>query len=551
MAQEIEKLLGKGGPPDEETSTKDSEDNKPQPTSEEFSEPTVEITCPKCKEDFDIPLSKLFLVSDTQVSAVCPKCGLTLLNKKDSERVIEAFKRHGVYEQKLAQKSKKKDVEEEITDFELLKRLIDQSFDGLKISEQDKIEIVEWFSMYEGMIQDWFSPNIIQWVTAYIDFMLKQRSYSQKTVTKAVGRLNSKMQLEMARRQREMAITGLFQNAGMFMQPQQQPGQPMMSPALPTPPQMGFIPGMQQMFPPGMQPPGVQTPQQPGQPQQPFQQPQTQPQQISPEVMKLMEEIKELKSQLARERASAEEGEEIIEEVLDESGKPIKRIIKTKGSKKFEKSPQEMVTDTIAMLKDLGVLKSPAELYAELKSAGVLPDMNVIKEMIESVAQRQPESPIDAFAPSTTDEIDRLREEIEALRTQLQEEKTSRLLAEIKSEYDEKLKSYELMLENMKKEIEHKRYEGKPESVQELEIRKDTLKEIGEDLKDMFKTIFDGLVVPMAEMQRMDRLMMIKMQEEAGQLPKGTLERILSKPEKVDKERIEDVKEKLKKIRKK
>jgi len=289
MAEELDKLLEKSGLVDKEGVDDSDEKTNNRGKKKKPSEPTVEVYCPKCKNNIEQPLSKFFLVSDTQVSMMCPTCGLSMLNKDESAKVIEELKRFGMFEEKVAQKAKKKDEQEEITDFELLKRLINQSFDGLKISEQDKMEIIEWFSMYEGTVQDWFTPNIIQWVTAYIDFMLKQRSYAQKTVTKAVGRLNSKMQLEMAKRQREMAITGLFQQSAMFLNPQQQPGQPMINPMLPQPPQMGFTPGMQQILPPGMQPPGQQLGHQPQiqgvQGPAGIQQTGIQPQQQTPEVM--------------------------------------------------------------------------------------------------------------------------------------------------------------------------------------------------------------------------------------------------------------------------
>ena len=535
MAQEIEKLLEKGGPPGGESLG-----------GEEEKEPTVEVRCPKCKNKIEVPLSKLFFATDTQISAVCPKCGLTMLDKKDSTKVIEAFKQHGVYEEKRRLKEKKKGEEEELTDFELLGRFIDQSFEGLKISEQDKAEIMDWFSMYQASVQDWFEPNMVQWVTSAVDFMLRQRSYAQKTITKAVGRLSSKMQLEMTKRQRERAITTMFQQSGMLMQPQQQI-QPMMSPMMPNIPQMGPIPGVMQPPIPGMQPP-VQQPMQPGvasgvQPQQQPQQPQ---QQTSPEVVQLMKEIQELKSKL-EQQVEKEEPEEVVEEVLDESGKPVKRIIKVRGGVR-EKSPHETLTETLNLLKDIGVVKSPGEIYAELKASGVIPDMGVIKEIIDSVSKKQ-ESPLDMFAPQN-EEIKALKDELEALREQLREEKTERMLTELQAKYEEKLKDYELMLQDLKKEVSTKRYEGKPESVQELEVRKEVLSEISKDLKEMFKTVFEGVVEPMAEAQRMDRLMLIKMKEEAGQLPPGTFQKIIGEQKKPKKENLEEVKERLKKIRK-
>jgi len=401
-------------------------------------------------------------------------------------------------------------------------------------------------------VQDWFTPNIIQWVTAYIDFMLKQRSYAQKTVTKAVGRLNSKMQLEMAKRQREMAITGLFQQSAMFLNPQQQPGQPMINPMLPQPPQMGFTPGMQQILPPGMQPPGQQLGHQPQiqgvQGPAGIQQTGIQPQQQSPEVMILKKEIEELKKKLEEERAKRDEPEEVVEEILDDSGKPVKRIVKVKGGSR-EKSGAEMLTETMTLLKEMGVIKSPSEVYAELKAAGVIPDMNVIKEMIESVAHKPPESPLDAFASPQSDELKELKEELEALREQLREEKTERMLAELQSKYNEKLMEYEMKMEDLRREISTRSLEGKPESVQELEVRKEVLTDLSKDIKEMFKTVFEGMILPMAEAQRMDRLLMIKMKEEAGQLPKGTFEKIMGEQKKPKKEELAEVKDKLKKIR--
>jgi len=445
------------------------------------SEDGLKVTCGKCGKEVEPDISKIF-PGKHGTTMLCPEC-------------------------------------KSFTTFVL--NLIDTELADYRVKEDDRKSVRDFFEIQSVNVMNWFDPYIIHWVTANLDQMLRTLGYKASSVTVICGKVRTRLQLELMKRQREMQLTGMFQNYPMVQQPAAtSPGmmqQPILQLQPANQPQLPFLTPTGMVMQPNIPSQNVM---QPTGTQQPVTQPSSQPPPQPP-------------SQPAAT-------EVVVEEVLDEKGEVKKRIIKKPGQE-----------SELERLISLGLLKPPAESTKETVK-------DIVSELVKGLkdagafgkeeTKSSVSSLIDTYGDKRTkeleDKIEEQRKEVEKLREELRKKEIEDLHYKIE-QTEEK---YREELERVKKEVEQKSHAGKPETVQTMEVRKDMLGKISDDFKEILRTSMETTIAPFVDLMRVQNLQTLLAWEEAGRIPKGTVNRMLA-VKKASKEDVEKAKEKLSKLR--
>jgi len=482
-------------------------------SSSTLSEGELKVNCGKCSKEVEPDISKVF-PGRHGITILCPECNKwTVLRKEDAVKLEEYLKRIGKWDEIVRRK------EEEMDDMTFVLNLIDTELGDYKVKEDDRKSIRDFFEIQSVNVMNWFDPYVIHWVTANLDQLLRTLGYKTSTVTVICGKVRTRLQLELMKRQREMQLTGMFQNYPVVQQAVTQPNmmqQPMLQPQATQQPQLPFITPTGMVMQPNIPQPNVmqtgtqQTVEQPisQQPSQP------QPQQTATEV--------------------------VVEEELDEKGEVKKRIVRKPGQE-----------SELERLISLGLLKPPAESTKEtvkdvvselvkgLKDAGVF-GREETKSSVSSL--------IDTYGDRRTKELEEKLEEQRKEMEKLREELRKKEIEDLHYKMEHIEEKYREELERVKKEVEQKSYAGKPETVQTMEVRKDMLGKVSDDFKEILRTSMETTIAPFVDLMRVQNLQTLLAWEEAGRIPKGTVNRMLA-VKKASKEDVEKAKEKLSKLR--
>lgn len=477
------------------------------------SEGGPKVTCGKCGKEVEPDISKIF-PGRHGTTILCPECNsFTVIRKEDAVKLEEYLKKIGKWDEIVGRK------EEEMDDMTFVLNLIDTELASYKVKEDDRKSIKDFFEIQSVNVVNWFDPYVIHWVTANLDQLLRTLGYKTSTVTVICGKVRTRLQLELMKRQREMQLTGMFQNYPMVQQPAiTQPNimqQPMLQPHATQQPQLPFLTPTGMVMQPNISQPNIpsQNVMQPTGTQQTVTQP-PQPQQTATEV--------------------------VVEEVLDEKGEVKKRIIKKPGQE-----------SELERLISLGLLKPPAESTKEtvkeivselvkgLKDAGVF-GKEETKSSVSSL--------IDTYGDKRTKELEEKLEEQRKEMEKLREELRKKEIEDLHYKMEQIEEKYREEIERVKKEVEQKAYAGKPETVQTMEVRKDMLGKVSDDFKEILRTSMETTIAPFVDMMRVQNLQTLLAWEEAGRIPKGTVNRMLA-VKKATKQDVEKAMEKLSKLR--
>ncbi|RLI79066.1 hypothetical protein DRP04_09545 [Archaeoglobales archaeon] len=256
------------------------------------------------------------------------------------------------------------------------------------------------------------------------------------------------------------------------------------------------------------------------------------------------------------ERTAASEEEEVVEEILDKEGRPVKRIVRRprKASELSEildiidrfvpKEPQPNTDEIVA--------KTAQAVVSALRQSGALIDGETLKAIVES--REEKESLLDVFESKKSEEVKKLEEKIDSLEKLIIEMRHAKELEERDRQWEQKFEEtrsyYERELSELRRELSERRYEGKPESVQQLEVKKDTLTTIGKDIKDLIESAGGTVIAPLMDVIRAQNLIILANYEQQGVLPPGTVRNLVQqKP--ITREDVERAKEKLARMKRK
>ncbi len=504
----------------------DSE-NSDEVVKSEKTQQDLLVTCPKCKEEIVPDFNNLVYSKNGVITLKCPSCeNWSALPRKEAKKIVDSV---GV-EYLIKFHSKTGEIFEDEDRMEFSEVNITEHIEELmraeKIPPNTRKEILDWLKVLP--IPTELNEQNIFYLMTTLDSLLKSYFVSDTARAKIVKRFEMALKKEMLKRDRILQSMNIQlpiyqQNSNPMQQSQPpflQPGQQQ------TPFQTYFQPPLQPqtqppiplMIPPQMYP---QIPTQP-----------TQPTQQHEPVQYIVEEDGDY--------------EEVVEE-LDEKGN-VKRVIRRIPKK------GDGITESIELVRKLGFM-SPAEVFEKM--------LNLTKELKEEkekdripTTQQEKSKELEVLFKHISD----MQKKVIELQEKIAEEKYNREIKLKEKEYEllkERLdKELELLREKQSKELEIMKIKSemkegikKPPEIQELEVKKDFIREVGSDLRDTVITLMDRTVGPLVDVVRANQLMMLKLQEEAGKLPPGTIEKIMTKKPVVEKD-VESVKEKLKKIRK-
>lgn len=228
----------------------------------------------------------------------------------------------------------------------------------------------------------------------------------------------------------------------------------------------------------------------------------------------------------------------IREPVLDKDGKPVKDpdtgevLYRTIAPKPEEQKPE---TDFLT-------------LYTKIKEAGLIPTMDFDKigaQIGSAVSKKMSEleekiKELKTEKPEESEHLKELREQLKQLDEKLEEEKDKRHSLEVEHIEKERDK-----LEERIKKLE----EGgeKPSTSAEVEAMKErraAFKDVAGEGRDFAKEVITPVLQPLIETMRAQYIMQLQYMEQAGQLPKGTVAKVITPPE-VKKDEVEQAKKRV------
>jgi len=589
----IDEVLGTTGKFSEEPETEEVESTSGG--HQQVSGNVIRVFCSKCNREVQADENSFTISKRGVVTLRCPVGKHhTILRKEDAERVKAWLGWSPVSAEK---KEKEEVTEPEVEEYE------EEEIDYNKIL----LEIIENASGLDKSIKEQFRdlvetyPHTI-FTPALVQNILINLGASYKVATRIANQYYIKILKHQTKMQREATLQQMLGAAPTITPQQQQPQPPVYQAPFMLPPQQP-TPFMQPpMFPLPQQP----QPQQPAspfgftQPQYPYsQQPQLQPsgpyQQPSP-YFQYQQPQQQVDQPKRRVREEPEEDEiEVIEE-LDGEGNVKRRIIKQPRATRNELDILEIVKkldplDTLTKLSQAGILKarddkeildaisSLAENFREGMKELADKMSGSITSAIAAVAREQapPASEEDEKIKELKEHLAKQEELIKELQKQVIEEKHRRELEELKSAFESKLeeikelynkklddqrKDYESLLRekealisdlkdklsSLETELKAKKLEGTPTEVQVMHVRKEALDKVTSDLKSLAESFGKDVVSPvlsgLVDVWRSQNIMNLALMEQAGQLPPGTIRRILEQRP-VTKEEVERAKEKI------
>jgi len=240
-------------------------------------------------------------------------------------------------------------------------------------------------------------------------------------------------------------------------------------------------------------------------------------------------------------------GQIIREPMLDREGKPIR-----------DPETGEILYKTISPVerKEPEVeRKDPLDYVIKMKKAGLLdsPDYKALGEQIGKAIMTIKEdlkSTVEELKPKDLESeyLKELKDRVEKTEKEIEKEREARHEAEVQRLKDMKEKLTE-DIKKLEQKLEERPSPGEPEIVSEIRERGKIGKEMASELREGIKEVVLPIVRPLTETMRSQYIMQLHFMEQAGQLPKGTVQKIVSPPE-PSKSDVEKAKERLQKAMK-
>jgi len=492
--------------------------------SEESDGNTVTVKCTRCGEIVDVTLDKLRPSKTGRiVTMLCPACkDWTTLKKHDRDKALAALTKAGRFSPADTDvASVAVELEEDDEEFDpnrILERVLDEKVLGVKAGIKSRVLV--WAKQFPSGVQPW-----------QLKALLTYYGMTDGAATKVANFYAAELQREMLKHEKFRQLLQMFPMQSQVPFPQQ-PGMGVVPPGqgMPWNPQTTYFSMQNPLAPPA--PYGA------GQPYSPYGQPQPQPYQ-------------EPERERERERVRvSEDDEELVEEVLDSEGRPKKRIVRRKK--------KDDVLSQLAELQQLGIIDLGGKKNDVLAEAirAMQETVQAMHKTLESLpgavaAAASTFAPKDEGKPKDDEKIKELmdlirkqEEKVEKLRDELRKREEEKKLLELRQELENR---YGTKLAELEKALTSKNYEGLPETVQEMQVRKDMLGKVTDDAKEIVKEFTGTVLGPFAETFRSMTLQNLIAWEEAGKIPPGTVRKMLdTRP--ASKEDVERAKQKLAKL---
>ena len=474
------------------------------------------IQCPGCKNKFEPSTDILVYTKGESVGINCPVCkGMRQLPRGEAEKARDFLKRRGITP-KIQKEMKNLFEEEEVFDPKAIVLDIIDQIPSSALPGKLKNELKQFIETRPAPL----TPGELY------DLLKNRLSITEKISRMAYNRYIMALEINKQRSEQARALLDLvapIYPSPFYQMPQspQSPsyGYPAPYPNIGTPPYSPYPqPNIGTAGPPlpYQHPVGTGTTY-PAHPQQIQQQP------------------------VVRQRQ--EEDVEVVEEILDEGGNVKKRIIKSQGSKK---SGELEVLDRLIQL---GILKPQKEetkdtiqeIVKVLKNSGIIGQR---QERATSVAAQ--------IAAQESNRVKELEKKIDQLNEELRKKEVEKLsiqLEELKQRLEEERHRYREELKKLEKDFERKSPVGKPESVQEMEVRKEMVESLSSQFSKASTEILNTVISPLIDVIRYQNLQTLMAMEQSGRLPPGTVDRMLSQ-KKATKQDVEKAKQRLSKLRK-
>ena len=490
-------------------------------------EDTIEVQCSRCNQHFQVTPDKLTWTSRNYVVFSCPSCKkVTTLSKDQQGRVKEFLYQHGRAPPDYKGASVGDGIR--VTDEGKSPYEDEEEIDpkDIVIKVINEIPTSSLPQKLKGDILTFINTRVQPLTPGELYDLLKRLGVSERYARMAYNRYVFLLETHKERSQRIRSLLDIIAPVQGYYNP------------LGGAPQYGYGGAYPQPYP---QVPYSQPPQYPGygpfhnippqQPQNPqhLQYPQPQPYQY-PQVPQA--QPAPVPAYQQPRQVPAPDQAEIIEEELDESGKVKKRIVRKPAG-----SHGDQTLEILNKLIDMGIVKPQQQLQQQLQQLQK-PDVGTLLKELKSVTAMK--------SKTEDDEVKRLREEIASLKEELKRREIETLQNKLESIEKELLRERE----RLEKELERVKKErfgaNVPESVQEMQVRKELFEKVGSDVKEIAQDTLSNVVKPLVDVMRLQNVQAIAMQEQAGILPPGTAKRVFGTT--ASKEEVESVKNKLSKL---